>query len=203
MGDAESQSLRTALGGAPARWRGRGWAEGWPGPDSQRYSPGPGPLGRRVAGTAGVVGASAGSMLGGRRASSDPGRAGLLGGNPCSLVWGLRQGLWVPTVPGERGSCATPDGRSHLQPAGWEHHPCLSLPGPSPLRRVSEWALRPLGPLGGQAPSPDADGHFVDGTENRRFKQTRQGPLLSAGEKAGSAHTLDTCLQGTISWGRQ
>lgn len=100
----------------------------------------------------------------------------------------------MPTVPGERG-------RSHLLPTGRERHPCLSLPGPSLPRQVGEWALQPLGPPGGQAPSPD--GHLVDGTENRWFKQTRQGPLLSAGEKAGSAHTLDTCLQGTYSWGRQ
>lgn len=137
-------------------------------------------------------------MLGGRRASSDPGKAGLLEGTPQprSLVWGLRQGLWVPTVPRE-GGC------SHLLPTGRERHPCLSLPGPSPPRQVGERALQPLGPPGGQAPSPDADGVFVDGTENGWFKQTRQGPLLSAGEKAGSAHTLDTCLQGTYSWGRQ
>lgn len=107
-------------------------------------------------------------MLGGRRVSSGPGRAGLLGETPCSLVWGLRQGLGVPTVPAEgRRPCATPDGRPPLtsSPLG---HPCLALTGPSPPRWVRTAAAGTAGR--GQAPSPDADGHFVDGTDNIRFR---------------------------------
>ena len=68
---------------------------------------------------------------------------------PCSLVWGLRQGLGVPvTVPGEgRRLCATADGRPPLtsSPLG---HPCLALTGPSPPRWVRTAATGPTGRSG-------------------------------------------------------
>lgn len=156
-------------------------------------SPGPRPPRKKGGGNSGAAGALSRQHARGRRASFwIQARQGCWKEPPPRSLVGPAQGLWVPTVRGE--------GPLSLA-AHWAGAPPLLIPARAlPPRQVGEGTAA-AGTTRRPAPSPDAGRSPCRWTENRWFKQTRSRPLLSAGEKAGSAHTLDTCLQGTYSWG--